>query len=71
MQQRILRCCLSFRIVEGNLVWRRVYLDRAETDPQRLLLSSDIALGYLGDTAAEIARIQHFTGLTQPSAIIR
>ena len=40
-------------------------------DPQRLLLSSDIALGYLGDAAAEIARIQHFTGLTQATAIIR
>ena len=49
----------------------RVYLDRVETDPQRLLLASDIALGYLGDAAAEIARIQHFTGLTQATAIIR
>jgi phosphoglucomutase len=49
----------------------RVYLDRVETDPHRLLLSADTALGHLGDAAAEIARIQHFTGLAQPTAIIR
>jgi phosphoglucomutase len=48
----------------------RVYLDRVETDQHRLLLSSDAALDPLGNAAAEIARIQHFTGLTQPSAII-
>jgi len=49
----------------------RMYLDRVETDPQRLMLSTDAALGYLGDAAADIARIQHYTGLTEPTAIIR
>jgi phosphoglucomutase len=49
----------------------RVYLDRLEINPQRLQLTTDIALGNLGNVAAKIARIQHFTGLTEPSAIIR
>ncbi|NOR20669.1 MAG: alpha-D-glucose phosphate-specific phosphoglucomutase [Xanthomonadales bacterium] len=48
----------------------RVYLDRVEKDPAMLEMEISLAVGKLADMAANIARIEHFTGLTTPTAII-
>lgn len=48
----------------------RVYLDKPEQDPHRIQLSPDEALGELGELAARVARIEHFTGLQAPTAVI-
>jgi phosphoglucomutase len=48
----------------------RVYLDKPEHDPELILQSPAEALAGLALTAAEIARIEHFTGLQAPTAII-
>jgi phosphoglucomutase len=48
----------------------RVYLDRVEKDPAMLEMETSLAVGKLADMAANIARIEHFTGLTAPTTII-
>ncbi|MDP7041838.1 MAG: alpha-D-glucose phosphate-specific phosphoglucomutase, partial [Gammaproteobacteria bacterium] len=48
----------------------RVYLDRTERGPGIAEKPAAAALSDLAGTAAEIARIEHFTGLTEPTAII-
>jgi hypothetical protein len=41
-----------------------------EKDPAMLEMEIPLAVGKLADMAANIARIEHFTGLTTPTAII-
>jgi phosphoglucomutase len=48
----------------------RVYLDRTEHGPGVAEKSPADALASLGETAAAIARIEHFTGLKQPTSTI-
>ena len=48
----------------------RVYLDKPEHDPKLIPQSPAEALVDLANTAAAIARIEHFTGLQAPTAII-
>jgi phosphoglucomutase len=48
----------------------RVYLDKIVKDPAGLDLDPDDALQDLATSAAEIARIEHFTGLSKPTAVI-
>jgi phosphoglucomutase len=48
----------------------RMYLDLQETDPARHSLSTDQALGGLATAAEQLAQLEHFTGLTAPTAII-
>ncbi|MGI9291399.1 MAG: alpha-D-glucose phosphate-specific phosphoglucomutase [Gammaproteobacteria bacterium] len=66
---------------EGRIVFRlsgtgtsgatlRVYLDLPEYDPERMQLSPVEALAELAELAVEIAKIELFTGLKAPTAII-
>lgn len=48
----------------------RVYLDKTETDQSLHSKPANAVLTGLADIAAEIARIEHYTGLQQPTAII-
>ena len=48
----------------------RVYLDQPVTDPERIKLDPDIALAELANMAAELARIEHFTGLQARPPVI-
>ncbi len=48
----------------------RVYLQQPEADPAKLQLDTTSVLKSLGHIAAENARIEHFSGLTAPTAII-
>jgi phosphoglucomutase len=48
----------------------RVYLDKIETDAARQGCEPGEALGGLAAAAAAIGRIEHFTGLAAPTAII-
>jgi phosphoglucomutase len=48
----------------------RVYLDKIVKDPAGLDLDPDDALRDLATSAAEIARIEHYAGLSEPTAVI-
>ncbi len=48
----------------------RVYLDKTSTEPADLGRDNNDALQTMADAAAEIARIEAITGVTEPAAII-
>jgi len=48
----------------------RVYLEKLTEDPRRLNLPTEKVLAPLAVIATELGRIQHFTGLTNPTAVI-
>jgi len=48
----------------------RIYLDKTLTEADQLGLDTSTALQQLAEAAAEIAQIEHFTGLSAPTAII-
>jgi phosphoglucomutase len=48
----------------------RVYLDKPEQDPKLIQQTPATALAELGEIAAEIAQIKHYTGLDAPTATI-
>ena len=48
----------------------RVYLDKPERDPELIQQTPTHALAKLGQIAAEIAQIKHYTGLDAPTATI-
>jgi phosphoglucomutase len=48
----------------------RVYLDKPEQDPKLIQQTPATALAELGEIAAKIAQIKHYTGLDTPTATI-
>jgi phosphoglucomutase len=48
----------------------RVYLDKPEQDPKLIQQTPATALAELGEIAAKIAQIKHYTGLDAPTATI-
>ena len=48
----------------------RVYLDKPEHDPKLIQQTPATALAELGEIAAEVAQIKHYTGLDAPTATI-
>ena len=48
----------------------RVYLDKTETSEERIGLDANAVLGKLAVAAADVARIEELTGVSEPAAII-